>query len=85
MSAHRGADLEGDSQLSSLPQVDDRRERPALMKFEELYEKARNRGFTLSKATKPARPGKRPIRYVLEDNHNLLHFRSLEEVERQAQ
>ena len=53
------------------------------MKFEELYEKARKRGFTLSKATKPARAGKRPIRYVLEDNHNLLHFRSLEEVERQ--
>jgi hypothetical protein len=47
------------------------------MKFEELYEKARKRGFTLSKAAKPTRAGKRPIRYVLEDNHNLLHFRSL--------
>ena len=53
------------------------------MKFEELYEKAGNRGFTLSKAAKPARAGKRPIQYVLENHHNLLHFRSLEEVERQ--
>ena len=40
------------------------------MKFEELYEKARKRGLRLSKAAKPARAGKRPIRYVLGDNHN---------------
>jgi hypothetical protein len=50
--------------------------------FEALCGKAKGRGWTLSKPAKPARPSRRPIRYVLNDNHGLLYFRSLEEVER---
>ena len=54
-----------------------------MVTFEALCEKARGRGWTLSKASKPARPSRRPVRYVLNDKHGLLYFRSLEEVERQ--
>ena len=52
------------------------------MNFDGLYERARERGWTLSKPTETARYGTMPIRYILKDDHGLMHFRSLDEVER---
>ena len=52
------------------------------MNFDGLYERARERGWTLSKSTEAARYGTMPIRYILKDDHGLMHFRSLGEVER---
>jgi hypothetical protein len=37
--------------------------------FDGLYERARERGWTLSKSTAAARYGTMPIRYILKDNH----------------
>ena len=49
--------------------------------FDGLYERARERGWTLSKSTEAARYGTMPIRYILKDNHGLMYFRSLDDVE----
>src|ERR1700730_966249 len=40
------------------------------------------RGWTLTKTNAAARYGTMPIRFVLRDNHGLIHFRNLDEVER---
>jgi len=50
--------------------------------FDGLYERARERGWTLSKSTEAARYGTMPIRYILKDNHGLMYFRNLDDVER---
>ena len=39
------------------------------MNFDGLRERARERGWTLSKSTEAARYGTMPIRYILKDNH----------------
>jgi hypothetical protein len=44
--------------------------------FDGLYERARERGWTLSKPTETARYGTMPIRYILKDNYGLMHFLS---------
>jgi hypothetical protein len=49
--------------------------------FDGLYERARERGWTLSKSTEAARYGTMPIRYILKDNHGLIYFRNLDDVE----
>ena len=49
--------------------------------FDGLYERARERGWTLSKSTEAARYGTMPIRYILKDNHGLMYFRNLDDVE----
>jgi len=49
--------------------------------FDALHERARERGWTLSKSTEAARHGTMPIRYILKDNYGLLYFRNLDEVE----
>jgi hypothetical protein len=49
--------------------------------FDGLYERARERGWTLSKSTAAARYGTMPIRYILKDNHGLMYFRNLDDVE----
>jgi hypothetical protein len=49
--------------------------------FDGLYERARERGWTLSKSTEAARYGTMPIRYILKDNHGLMYFRNLVDVE----
>ena len=51
------------------------------MNFDGLYERARERGWTLSKSTEAARYGTMPIRYILKDNHGLMYFRNLDDVE----
>jgi hypothetical protein len=50
--------------------------------FDALHERARERGWTLSKLTETARYGTMPIRFILRDKHGLIHFRNLDEVER---
>ena len=50
--------------------------------FDALHERARERGWALSKSTEAARYGTMPIRYILKDNYGLMHFRNLDEVER---
>ena len=50
--------------------------------FDTLHERARERGWALSKSTEAARYGTMPIRYILKDNYGLMHFRNLDEVER---
>ena len=50
--------------------------------FGGLYERARERGWTLSKSTEAARYGTMPIRYILKDHKGLMYFRNLDEVER---
>ena len=52
------------------------------MNFDGLYERARERGWTLSKSTEAARYGTMPIRYILKDHKGLMYFRNLDEVER---
>ena len=52
------------------------------MNSDGLYERARKRGWKLSKPTEVARYGTMPIRYILKDDHGLMHFRGLDEVER---
>ena len=51
------------------------------MNFEALHVRARERGWTLSKSTEPARYGTMPIRYILKDHKGLMYFRNLDEVE----
>jgi hypothetical protein len=50
--------------------------------FDALHERARERGWTLTKSNVAARYGTMPIRFVLRDKHGLIHFRNLDEVER---
>ena len=50
--------------------------------FDALYERARERGWTLTKSNVAARYGTMPIRFILRDKHGLIHFRNLDEVER---
>jgi hypothetical protein len=50
--------------------------------FDALHDRARERGWALSKSTEAARYGTMPIRYILKDNYGLMHFRNLDEVER---
>jgi hypothetical protein len=50
--------------------------------FDALHERARERGWTLTKTNAAARYGTMSIRFVLRDNHGLIHFRNLDEVER---
>ena len=50
--------------------------------FDALHERARERGWTLTKSNAAARYGTMPIRFVLRDKHGLIHFRNLDEVER---
>ena len=52
------------------------------MNFDGLYERARERGWTLSKSTEAARYGTMPVRYILKDHKGLMYFRDLDEVER---
>ena len=52
------------------------------MNFNDLHGRARERGWTLSKSTEAARYGTMPIRYILKDHKGLIHFRSLDEVDR---
>ena len=51
------------------------------MNFDGLYERARERGWILSKSSEAARYGTMPIRYILKDNHGLIYFRNLDDVE----
>jgi hypothetical protein len=50
--------------------------------FDALHERARERGWTLSKSRETARYGTMPIRYILKDHKGLMYFRNLDEVER---
>jgi hypothetical protein len=50
--------------------------------FDGLYERARERGWTLSKLTETARYGTMSIRYIVKDDRGRMHFRNLDEVER---
>jgi hypothetical protein len=50
--------------------------------FDALHERARERGWALSKSTEAARYGTMPIRFILRDKHGLICFRNLDEVER---
>jgi hypothetical protein len=50
--------------------------------FDALHERARERGWTLTKSNVAARHGTMPIRFTLRDKHGLIHFRNLDEVER---
>ena len=50
--------------------------------FDVLHERARERGWTLTKSNVAARYGTMPIRFILRDKHGLIHFRNLDEVER---
>jgi hypothetical protein len=50
--------------------------------FDALRERARERGWTLTKSNADARYGTMPIRFVLRDKLGLIHFRNLDEVER---
>jgi hypothetical protein len=50
--------------------------------FDVLHERARERGWTLTKSNVAARYGTMPIRYILKDNYGLIHFRNLDEVGR---
>jgi hypothetical protein len=50
--------------------------------FDALHERARERGWTLTKSNVAARYGTMPIRFILRDKHGMIYFRNLDEVER---